>query len=833
MKHYSIGKLALTAVTLLTLTACHDDQQVAQYDFTATLEQLQPESNGSKVYLVNESWIYWELGDMISINCDQGAPEPTDGGIKASGYLTGASGDFENYNGSFATTLNWGAKYFLGLHPYDADNVITPVGAGNRDFSDIKIKLKAEQTYRTDEKGDLTFDKQVLPMVAWFGGEWDDSPSSTAFNLDFRSLAGLVRLQFYNKTAEAHNITSIVVTSQEASKPLSGMFNVRNYKTYDPHLEMASPTSPTVTLTMPDGGLPFAAGDLKSFYLVLPAIHGRDVHDSYSLSVTVNTDAGSFTKNVTVPLRRNGITYLRAIGITGWDATPTVEPGLVGNGTQARPFKIYTFNDLVYLRNCFHNPVGGIVYVNGQEVTSTTYFRIMRSDIRLDEDYDGQTNRWGSGIENFTGKMSYAANESGTGTNPGITNRSSHPIFESITANGEVRGLTVKFDQSVDFNTYGGGATDFSPFCTTNEGQIIDCRISSPNNNDSRIFTSTYGGCFAGLCVTNSGTISGCDCAVRLQINNSGNFAGICKQNNNPGVISGCMISSPASIQGAINGGGVCYTNMSRVEDCYCEFTYTSSAVTQTNWGGIVYQNTTPSGDGGASNFLISHCYLSGNSIIRSNGNVGGIVCVNRGTVDKCHAEQASLQGAKVGAIAVTVSSGELRNCYVNDSNMVISLYKTTGTHCAGGIAAELATGGSIKNCFALLQHITRSADDATGIYGNIVGRMTGGTVENCYSLAVDAASPLFYGSKSGGTLTSGHCFLVDNTATQDAVTQIQADDTHLNDLLTSLSSWVSSHGSEYQSWTRGSDYASLSSTNKNHRAPSLATTTAKKRHRK
>ncbi len=822
MKHYSIGKLALTAVTLLTLTACHDDQQVAQYDFTATLEQLQPESNGSKVYLVNESWIYWEIGDMISINCDQGAPEPTDGGIKASGYLTGASGDFENYNGSFATTLNWGAKYFLGLHPYDADNVITPVGAGNRDFSDIKIKLKAEQTYRTDEKGDLTFDKQVLPMVAWFGGEWDDSPSSTAFNLDFRSLAGLVRLQFYNKTAVAHNITSIVVTSQEASKPLSGMFNVRNYKTYDPHLEMASPTSPTVTLTMPDGGLPFAAGDLKSFYLVLPAIHGRDVPDSYSLSVTVNTDAGSFTKNVTVPLRRNGITYLRAIGITNWDATPTVEPGLVGNGTQSRPFKIYTYSELVYLRNCFNNPEAGVVKVNGQEVTNDTYFRIMRNDINLTT--TGST-PWNVGIQGFKGKLTYAANESADNnvtSTPGITNNSAHPLFESIAANATVSGLTIRCDSTIRYTSEGG----FSPLCGTNNGTIENCNIITPTTNGRTIEfygTSSAGSstCFAGLCVTNSSTgiIRGSGCTVRGSFNrgistSTAQFAGICMINN--GTIQGCYASSDMSVGGsAAQAAGICLTNNKDVKDCYYAARINNTGAT--SWGAIVYQNNNASA-------TIDNCYSGDGGLLSStdaNCSIGGIVCLNtNGIVNNCRS-YVQLRAAKVGGIAVTMNNGTIKNCYINDSIFVLSLNASSSAHYAGGLVAEMS-GGTLFNSFALINRVT--THDLSGVYGSVVGHLTGGTINNCYGLSVTSISTKFYGDKSGSP-TLSYCYLVDNN--QADVTHVDANNAGLGGLLDNLNT----HNNDGYSWTRGT----LSGNDTDDkRAPSLVMpSSAKKRNRR
>ncbi len=810
MKHFKIGALLLTA--LLALTACEDEQQVASYDFTATVEQMVSENNNSKVYLLNEEWIYWEMGDMISIGCDQGIPDPTDGSLKGSAYLTGASGDYENYNGSFATTLNWGAKYFLGLHPYDAANKIKEAGAGDANFNEIKLRLKPEQPYRTDEKGDYTFDRQVLPMVAWYGGEWTSSPY-TAFNLDFRSLAGLVRLQFFNKTTTPTAITSIEVTEiSDTPKQLSGMFNVNNYKTYDPYLTSTSTADADkkVTLTMPAGGLAFDANALKSFYLVLPAIAGRETTTSYKLQIKVNTNAGSFTKSVTVPVRRNGITYLQALGITEWNATnSTVMPGLVGNGTQDRPFKIYTIAELQHLRSCFNNPVGGEVYINGQQVTADTWFRIMRSDITLT---DGN---WRTGINNFKGHMTYFSNAAGTGSRVthGITNQSCCPLFNSIHADGHVKGLAIITNSQLDYSTNGDGP-DYSPLCGTNYGTIEDCRNISPSGltDDEKKFYGKVGqlSCYAGICIENHGTIVGCDCAVSRILSNQSRFAGICKDNQ--GTVRACVLASPASISDAVRAGGICYQNQGVVEDCYSDISYNNTSGSA-DWGGIVYLNST------GYSHVVRHCYLSANAIIRTSGNVGAIVCENQATVDNCRNESSSLYGSNVGGIVSTTSGGTISNCYVDDSAMFITLHSASGPHSAGGIAA-VQSGGTISNCYSLVKHFVVSSTDATGVYGALVGRMTSGTVNNCYALEVDAATPKFYGTKTGGTLT--HCHLVGGTQTDvDGISPVTS--AALGTLLDNLNA---NRGSN-NAWTRGTLSGNV--TYDKNRAPSLVVSSSSK----
>ena len=60
----------LTALAALAMTACHDEE-LSEFNFNATLEQPTT-SDGSKVYLENERFVYWEINDKITIASDQG-----------------------------------------------------------------------------------------------------------------------------------------------------------------------------------------------------------------------------------------------------------------------------------------------------------------------------------------------------------------------------------------------------------------------------------------------------------------------------------------------------------------------------------------------------------------------------------------------------------------------------------------------------------------------------------------------------------------------------------------------------------------------------------------
>lgn len=779
---HHIGWMTVAAALTMCMTSCLDDTQKMQYTFNATMEQLQNADN-PKVQLINEEWTYWEGYDSINVISNASATK-ADGTNLYTGWLVGGGypGDFADYDGVFITTLterdNATSQWFLGIHPARYDKHKVAYSSGKHGFT-ANVYLDPIQYYRHDS----SYARQLLPMIATYDGDsWAET--GTPYRLDFHALASIVRLQLVNGTGSAQTITKIELTSLTPAggddtitqKPLSGLFPVKNLYNFNAHLDADNGTDVGYTLTLSTSGsestgsMEFASNDIKSFYIVLPAFHGMDTTTYFHLQMTVyNSDGNKCSKKFTVRTRRNGITYLRAINITEFDDGSGVgTPVLVGNGTSTRPFKIYTTDDLIYVRDRFNSPdESGKVYVNGQEVTSNTWFRIMRSDIVLTND------NWNSGIEGFTGHLTYYTNS--PLVTHGITNRSTRPLFKSISEDGYVNDLNVICDQTINITDASITESNYSPFCFFNEGHITDCRILSPTSisaDDRRFFGKGAGGSvFAGICVTNDGTITGASCSVIRKMVNNSNFAGVCLTNN--GTVTACIASSPMEVSDAINAAGICYTNSGTVADCYCDFHHTTG---NTNWGGIVYNNTT------GSTHVVRNCYFSTNGIIRSTGNVGGIVCINEGVVDYCRAERGTLRGSIVGGIVATVSGGEVRNCYANDSNMVIYQYNNTGTdHSAGGIAG-LLSGGTIKNCFALINHIDIAAADITGMTGTVVGNISsGGTVNNCYGLSVTGSSSQFYG-ENHGTLTN--CFLVGGT--QTGVTHIDGAHSvtgNLNDL--------------------------------------------------
>lgn len=797
--------LYVAGLLLLSLASCNDDVQQQQFTFNATMEQLQNADNNGKIQLVNEQWTFWEIDD--SINLVSNASTVTGGkcDLYTGWLINGGSGDYSDYDGVFISSLteqeNKHSQWFVAIHPADYQHhQITYSGTTNHGFS-AKVYLDAVQHYRHDS----SYARQLLPMIATYDGPaWESG--TEPYRLDFHSLAGLVRLQIVNGTGSAENISKIELESLAptggdtiSQKPLCGLFPVKSLYRFNAHLD-PDPTAvinPGYTLTLSTSGtantgsLPFNPNDLKSFYVVLPAFHGMDTTTYFHLRMTVyTTNNTKCSKSFTVSTRRNGITYMRAININAFDdATGSGSPVLVGNGTSNRPFKIYSYNDLLYLRECFNHPVGGSVYVNGQLVTPNTHFRIMRSDIKLD------ANTWNEGIKNFVGTITYIA--TGTASQvPGITNNTNVPLFHNISVGGKVSGLTLRCG-SINAIQYTNNNGSFSPFCNLNNGIIENCKLA--NLTDSTIlFQNMYNDstCFAGICSINEGTIRGCGCTATGTYSAVGGtdsramFAGICYRNT--GLISECYAASGMSVGGNVSlAAGICFDNKGTVQDCYYAARITVSTAATTSWGAIVYRNTSASAN-------IIHCYSSDNSMLVSNNNssMGGIVCEHHnGTIDYCWSE-AQMKGAKVGGIATTVSGGTLQNCFIDDSLFLITLNDAGTAHYAGGLAAEM-TGGTINNSFGLIYYV--SAQNLSSVYGSVVGNLTGGTINNCYGLEVAASNAPFYGVKTGGTLN--HCHLLHGTQTGvDGITTVNA--TTLESLKNNLNANIPTGGI---TWIRGS----------------------------
>ena len=713
-----------TLLPLLTLTACKKERQEKPFNFNAHMEQI---DNPTKVHLVNEQWIYWDPYDNISVasDCSSEATE---------GYLSGSSSDYADYNAVFTVRLDAESKYFLGLHPASNNNVITPNGKGSSAFT-AQINLRSTQPYLHDS----SFALQVIPMVAWYGGHWDDSEGSTPYNLDFHSLAGIVRLQFFNASAENKTIDRIEVTSTDG-KQLCGLFNVNNYTTFNPYLTAAANTSANQKLVLSakdedENPLAFNPGDqVRSFYMVLPSqtAGGMDATTQYALKVKLyTTDSKSFECNLTVKTRRNGITYTRAIGVTEFKTENSIiTAGLSGNGTVTRPFKVYDINDLKYLRDCYNS---GERTINGQPITAGTYIRLMRSDIVLTK-----TN-WTSGIRNFVGHLSSVSNQS----HPGIVDSCFNvPLFESVAAEGDVDGITLK--SAVTFNTT--SATGLSPFCTENAGRLRNCVVTTIPGHESQVNLSIFSS-LAGLCVINTGTIEGCRFESKAEVQTGKDFAGICLINR--GEINGCQVSS-MTVRFATEtstASGICYENEAggTVSDSYFAADVTGSLI---DWSGIVYKNSG----------TVEHCYLSSTGHIYTSGRVGGIVRLNQGASSKVNYcwLAGQLRGKSVGGIVDSLTAGQVINCSNQGASAMITVTDASGV--CGGLVGTM-TGGSIDNSY--IYDITLVRPAVSTPTGGIVGKATGGSIDNCYSWE---SYHLFYGTNSGATLT--HCHLVDGSQT-------------------------------------------------------------------
>ena len=760
MKKGQIGKW-LAAVALLTVvTACSDDEvsniTTKRFQFKALVERP---GDGSKLLLGGdgtgaERILYWEYNDKISIGSDQTRSTVASGNADTAAmawlYYYNLGSD---YNGIFETQLPESSAYFLALHPYSRSNSIVGSAAGSSTFSTVQISLPATQGYRND----TTFDKQVYPLVAHYSG-------TGPWQLNFRSVGSIVRVQLFNSSGAASTISKIEFAERNG-KRLNGIFTVSDYSSTAPYLTAAaSPTSDQQKITIDCGdGVAFANGQLLTFYLVLPSI-STTTTTNYSLTMTVtNTSSQTCTRSFTVGTKRNSITYIQAQSISAWGSGLT--SGLSGNGTERRPFRVYTKADLQYLRDCYN---GDTRTINGQAITSSTYIQIMRPDIKL----HGKNSDWTAGISNFIGHLTYVP-EAGS-----ILNNSQYPLFASISDGGVVEGLRI----SSDTNAYSGD--DYSPLCGTNAGIIRNCLVTNSSPEHGGIgFTSSADHGSAGICITNSGTISSCQVSATFT-NANRNVAGVSLSNS--GTITGCTVTDDMAI-GSTGGSvsGICHSNSGNIRDC--QFAKNISSANSNAWYGIVATNSG----------TVLHCSLGTSANIKSNSTAAGIVGTNAtgGTVSSCYIDNANVvEGSGiVGGIVGTLTGGTVINCYVKSEDASV-----TGTTNVGGIVGSM-TGGTVANSFAYLSTITANSNCG----GGIVGTATGGTINNCYTAYYSGSNTTkFFGSNSA-TLTN--CYLMNGTA--QTSTTVPAD---VSTLLSNLNTNASSI-SGARTWVSGSVYPEFS----------------------
>lgn len=767
------AKLIRILPTLLLLAALATSCQktVSDFDIIAIAENTDV-GDASKTRLVNESIVYWEDNDAISF-CRIGETDNKLKNIKATfkknlGELsTDANGNIVSttVQAIFEIDPSTDAKVsmndqFIALFPYNEDNSLQE--------NKVQIVLDEEQGYRDDN----SFASNACPMVA-YGGFKDETDH--AVRMLFHNLCGLVRIQILNSAVGYENVYLDKITLTAGNTQyLSGTFDVLDYSQNAPKLSPSSgKKSITITPDLEKDRVAIKKEGGLVFYVTLPALDGARTTTYSGLTITIDANNGSGTKLqmkrsiASIPIRRNGITYMPALTVSSWavgEGNGTNTTGITGDGTALRPFLIYSAADLAQLREASNSskPLNGISLSN-----TNVYFKVM-CPIELN------STNWNGPINDFQCTMTYAGNQA-SGTS-GITNSSQYPIFSTIS--GVVTNINVHGTFSTAAND--DDTVKFSPLCHTLAagGYIRYCVVS-----DDASFRYTTGPqkAIAGLCVYNNGTIYGCGCRGKF---GATKFAGICYQNNSGGKILNCygvspMQSNPANQNQQLSAAGICFNNYGLVQDCYMAANIYKN---NTRWGGIVYNNYSK----------VQHCYLDASGIIQSTTGVGGVVYSNEADtawIDYCwsDADLIDVTAGGAGGIVHTMQGGEVRNCYRGRGMGGI----TCRGGATGGVVAYMQGGRIVNSC--CWGDMSQSTVNQKGTFAGVI---SGGTIENCYGISSNTADATtrFYGAKTGGTITG--CY--SNIA--GTANEVDAYGTYAG-LRSNLNAWNPGVASTYLEW--------------------------------
>lgn len=769
MRQYKIHPI-WTLLLLLFAVGCEKDTE--KVSLLAQLEQIEADAD-AKSYLVDESWIYWDTDDEFSVSTDLMSQNFTNSVFEMR--------DGSYFNAVFNVEAPEGSQKFVALFPQNDDHQVS-WQSGN--ISSLKVNIPATQSFRTDAQGDYTFGKEAMPMVAF---------DPYAEVLHFHSLGGIVRIQLYatGNTGNNKKITSIEFEELNG-RQISGLFNVHDWDQFAPYVSSAATDAASKKVTLVCGeGRTVASGNngFLTFYLVLPAYEPQRMPDNttgtpYKLKMTVKAGDGSHcVKNFSAMVRRNGLTMLRALEIDEWTTSGNGNANvqLVGNGTQDRPFKIYTVADLIKVRDAF-NADANLGTINGMLPTVNTYFELMRNDIELTP----QT--WTEGIRNFKGHFVFKGN-TGSTMGHGITNNSGVPLFESIGASSVVEGLVIKGSASFNYQSYNGDFY-FSPVCDTNNGTIRNCVINAGSQISAAVLSSTgveqVG--VTGFAVTNNGRIIGCSNQGSLSAPNR-IVAGICLFNAVNGKIVSCNILSPSGIQ-ASRIGGICYRNDGLISDCYTAFnTASSQNATNADWGGIVFENRA----------AVNKCVLMPSGVINTTKSMGGIANINSGTIDTCrnNASTAFAQGVMGGIVAY--NAGTVRNSSCDIQHSVFWFESTASANAVGGLVGEM-TAGSLENSYCRVQIFANTG----AVKGSVVGNVSGGRIFNCYGWNNVSSTTPFYGAKSGSPVLD---YVYNYGAASDGVTMFTSDGSKCYVDTTELSTLLNRQATGYFSWASGNPH--------------------------
>lgn len=721
--HSSNLKIAML-LALTTIVACKKDR-TEWVSFNGQMENMVAEADSTKTYITDdEKWVYWELGDKVTICQGNDTVE------------------FAVMSGEGTLSAIFNAEVDLNEHPNillaSPNYMFSPNNLNPRPTNAEKtswaISLPHVQPYRTGTSPhpDHSFSSDVLPMVAY-------SPNVlTEPYFYFHPVSGILRLQFYSSSATAVVIDSITIDGKsqlagDFTLPRDNALGIPAIQDPEPFIVPTNPQPGDSTITItginkPVGG--FDQDKLYTFYVPLPATKDLtaevssvdDYYTSYKLRVTVHGHRAADAANVQcikilqAKIHRCNITKMRALDLESFSLSGngTSTPQLVGNGTKDRPFQIYTYDDLVKVRDAFESSTPRI---NGQLVrgmghpNGPTYFKICRSGIELPLDGVWTT---GKGIKNFKGYMYVESSM----THGNIINYSRYAFFESISDSGKVEGLYL--DGNV---TTAVRRDEYSPFCYINRGVMLNCHNACDVVID--VYNSgNHAMHLAGLCAINYGSIIGGVNSGDLR-SDSSDVAGVCY--NNYGTIQGSSVLSSAVPIGK-RIAGVAFNNESSgiVKECLVAANI-DPAVGDGDIGLIVFSNRG----------VITTCRAAGSLVYSANGSVGGICNTNYATVKNC-SNTVSIVGChiSVGGIVAINEAGEVYNCDSEGDHEVNGTNGINTADYAGGIVGWLK-GGKVVNSYNHSR--VTSAYNSGGVVGMIEMAayepdLSQRPVQNCWS---------------------------------------------------------------------------------------------------
>ena len=754
MKSLKIFSITLLAAATLLTAGCKKEEILS---FGGQMDQFTvTDEDGQKTYLGHaEKWIYWESGDDIKAYVD---------GATSKCNLVSGSGTLEAFFRSESTLAEDRPVY--AIYPYSSGEGAT--FSGNTCNGLVFPAVHPYREAGTPTDPDSSFGRGAMPMVAW-------ETNGTDHEIFFHVVAGILRIQIFSSEYKIIDEITFVedgAANGSSNKQISGPFTVNDVQYNMPWLVGTSVTDANRTIKITGINKQVGPDKLLTFYLPLPAVGeggsgtpntvAANSYTHYILKMTVKTtDNKYFTRTLGADIHRRNITMMRALQVTSWSeagGVGTSNVQLVGSGTKDRPFQIYTGKELEQLRDVY-------IYdgtINGQPIhgmsdsEEPTYIKIVRSDIELlnSTDYNNLSDaeqqnpssrfaNWTRGIPNFRGYMYFA---SSTATNGGITNRSDHPLFESIATDGYVYRVYVKSKQrdvatdvAVTPTVVAGGS--FSPMCNVNSGTMNEC------HNKCKVSVSGNVN-LAGLCVTNNGTIIAG--ANEAELTTEGNVAGVCFNNN--GTIQGNFTISAAVPQGN-NIAGIAFNNNNGASVKDCQVSSNSSVTSTGNWGVVVFDNK--------SGAEIDNCTSTGTVVYTIEGSVGGICNINSGTVKNCtnNVEIRASQG-NVGGIVATMDNADavVYNCCTRTPFLYGAIDNSRVATNIGGIAGQLLKG-KIYNCYNASR--VTGATNSGGMIGNLANDVDV-DVQNSWS----AQGQGFVGLYDDGAHVGVFCFSATIAAT-------------------------------------------------------------------